>query len=260
MTLPLIAVVGRVNFQNSVSDMVVYGVTTDYLKQSAIQPVEGGIFASDEISNKVSVSKNEGEVAGVMNDVLESAEFGKEIGKVNYDIFPDEWIRVRSGPQTNAKIIGYTRRMQDSGEGTEIWGDKFVSDDTSSDSSASENKTPYGKWIKAKVPLWEKGNCEKEEVCIDGKYSPLQDDSGNQKSDEGYFAETHLTATPIGPPTPVVLGEETSSDSENQGSQSQSADSNVDWVDLESGNQPDETSRSSETSQSSRKNRRKKQS
>lgn len=41
VTLPVIAVVGKISYQNSVSDMAVYGVTTDYLKNSAIQPVKG---------------------------------------------------------------------------------------------------------------------------------------------------------------------------------------------------------------------------
>jgi len=46
--LPLIAVVGRVNYNNSVSDMAAYGVTTNYLKESAVKPVSGRIFESNE--------------------------------------------------------------------------------------------------------------------------------------------------------------------------------------------------------------------
>jgi hypothetical protein len=34
MSLPLIAVIGRVSYQNSVSDLAVYGATRDYLKYS----------------------------------------------------------------------------------------------------------------------------------------------------------------------------------------------------------------------------------
>ncbi len=51
--LPLIAAVGRVNYQNSVSDMAVFGVTADYLNQSAIKPVRGEIFASNDIISKL---------------------------------------------------------------------------------------------------------------------------------------------------------------------------------------------------------------
>ncbi|HDZ85604.1 MAG TPA: hypothetical protein ENH35_03610, partial [Candidatus Moranbacteria bacterium] len=51
--LPVIAVVGKVDFQGSVSDMAVYGVTSDYLRQSAIQPVRGDIFESNDIVAEV---------------------------------------------------------------------------------------------------------------------------------------------------------------------------------------------------------------
>jgi ABC-type antimicrobial peptide transport system permease subunit len=232
MALPMIAVVGRVNFQNSVSDMVVYGVTTDYLKQSAIQPVQGGIFSSNEVSSPVSLLKNEGEVAGVTDNEPERAELGKEIGRVKYEIFPNTWIRIREGPETGAKIIGYTHRMQNSGEGTEIWGEKFESDESSGTNAISENNESFGKWIRSSVPLWKKENCEKKDVCIDGKYSPLQDDSKIQKNEEGYFAEMNLSVIPLDPSSPKVLGE-IDSEAESQISENQSQ--NVDWVDLESG-------------------------
>jgi ABC-type antimicrobial peptide transport system permease subunit len=49
-TLPLIAVVGSVSYKNSSSDMAVYGVTTEYLKQSAIQPIQGTYFDSNALS------------------------------------------------------------------------------------------------------------------------------------------------------------------------------------------------------------------
>jgi ABC-type antimicrobial peptide transport system permease subunit len=48
--LPLISVVGQVNYQNSLSDVVVYGVTTDYLYQSDLSPEEGKFFQSSTIS------------------------------------------------------------------------------------------------------------------------------------------------------------------------------------------------------------------
>ena len=66
MALPLIAVVGRVNYLNSVTDMAVYGVTTDYLKQSAIKPVDGKVFESNELS--FDVSSLRGQVAGVSTE------------------------------------------------------------------------------------------------------------------------------------------------------------------------------------------------
>ena len=48
--LPVISLVGRVNYQNSVTDVAAYGVTTKYLTSSAVQPIEGVIFESDELA------------------------------------------------------------------------------------------------------------------------------------------------------------------------------------------------------------------
>lgn len=53
--MPLIAVVGKVSFNNSSTDVAVYGVTADYLNASAIKPTKGRIFGSNEISMKLPV-------------------------------------------------------------------------------------------------------------------------------------------------------------------------------------------------------------
>ncbi|MCA9390606.1 FtsX-like permease family protein, partial [candidate division WWE3 bacterium] len=48
--LPQISLVGRVSFQNSNTDVAVYGVTTNYLTQSAIQPTAGTVFDSNDLT------------------------------------------------------------------------------------------------------------------------------------------------------------------------------------------------------------------
>jgi ABC-type antimicrobial peptide transport system permease subunit len=63
LALPQIAVVGKVNFNNSVTDMAVYGVTQKYLKQSAISPVRGDVFESNQLETDVTVSKENVEVS-----------------------------------------------------------------------------------------------------------------------------------------------------------------------------------------------------
>jgi len=52
-TLPMVAIVGDVSYQQSNGAIPVYGVTTDYLKESAIQPVYGELFNSDELYYQV---------------------------------------------------------------------------------------------------------------------------------------------------------------------------------------------------------------
>lgn len=47
--LPLIALVAKVNYNNSVVDMPAYGVTSEYLERSALHPVKGEIFDNNEL-------------------------------------------------------------------------------------------------------------------------------------------------------------------------------------------------------------------
>lgn len=57
LALPQIAVVGKVNYNNSLTDMAVYGVTKDYLTESAIAPVVGKSFDSNGITTDIKASK-----------------------------------------------------------------------------------------------------------------------------------------------------------------------------------------------------------
>lgn len=47
--IPLIAVIGKVSYQNSISNLAVYATTSDYLHFSALQPIRGKIFESNNI-------------------------------------------------------------------------------------------------------------------------------------------------------------------------------------------------------------------
>lgn len=59
LALPQIAVVGRVNFNNSITDMAVYGVTKEYLEQSAISPTLGKTFNSNDLETDIIATKEE---------------------------------------------------------------------------------------------------------------------------------------------------------------------------------------------------------
>ncbi|PIS15547.1 hypothetical protein COT62_03110 [Candidatus Roizmanbacteria bacterium CG09_land_8_20_14_0_10_41_9] len=164
--LPLIAVVGRISYQNSVTDLAVYGVTSDYLKQSAIKPNSGKIFESNDLVSSIKYQVSSiGEVAGT-----ETGAFGEKIQDVEYSINPGQWIRVRENPNVKAKILGYTKRVEGSSQGEEVWG---------SDYAEGGNK-----WLKTSVFLWQKEG---------GEYLVLKDEQDHQVQKEGYFAEVNIT-------------------------------------------------------------------
>lgn len=212
---PLIAVVGRVNYQNSVSDMAVYGVTTGYLEKSAIKPVEGAIFDSNEISvtmeTPISVIEpsREPEVAGVQ-DVRTQFTYLEEISPVEFEIYPDAWVRVRKEPNPNSELLGYTKRVEGLQNGTYVAGTTYLSDDGSGAFATTVDGAPLGRWVATKVYLWDEAICTEADIgCIDGKYLPKVDENENLAQDFGYIAEINLSASVVNAPG-SVLGTSTS--------------------------------------------------
>jgi len=190
--LPLIAVVGRVSYQSSVSDMAAYGVTADYLKQSAIKPVQGRIFESNELVSSIqSPVSREGEIAG---SSVQKGNFGEKIQEVEFAIEPGKWVRVRESPSTTGKIIGYTKRVEGNSSGNEVWGGSYESEDNAGKVGETEEGKILGKWIKAKVFLWKEEKCDFQTQgdCEDGRYMVMRDEENKQMQKEGYFAEINL--------------------------------------------------------------------
>lgn len=162
LSLPQIAIVGRVNYNNSVSDMAVYGVTSDYLKQSAIKPTKGVIFDNNEMSVKVSNNIQQEKVAN-----LEHPAIGEKIAKVTFVIEGKDWKRVRKSAEADAAIIGYLKPNNDPLEGEEIWGDKY----SAAKPSQLSADTSLGKWITGPFTVWEKKKCvESDPLCSGGEY------------------------------------------------------------------------------------------
>lgn len=200
--LPLITLVAKVNYNNSISDMAVYAVTSDYLEQSAIKPVKGKIFDNDLTSfNLTEEDENKEEVAGAsssrqggeqggeisasqnnnLNEGLTNIEVGKRITEAEISIFPETWVRVREKPSLDSKILGYTKRPEGKQTGYEVWGNSYP-DNINGTIQAADGKV-YGKWVESKVFLWEEKN---------NGYIQVIDEQGSQVQKTGFMAEVNL--------------------------------------------------------------------
>ena len=186
--LPEISLVGKIKYKSSVSDMAVYGVTAEYLKQSAVKLVKGKIFDTNELSFDKN-NKYSGSVAGV-SDVRER-KLGDELNQVEFSIYPNEWIKVRNGPSLTDEVIGYTKRYVGHQRGVLVYGEKYI--------PSSKDKDISSDWIKATVYIWEKGD--------DGEYKRLEE-NGYGVRKEGYFPVLNMTTTNLSNITykPKVLG------------------------------------------------------
>lgn len=189
--LPLIAVVGRVNYQNSVSDMAVYGVTADYLKQSAIKPIQGKIFESNELSQALPAGEVAGAATSTQYELSNIIAMEEKIGNIQFTLSSGKWIRVREHPNTSAKIIGYTKRTEGVQSGEEVWGASY--DEEIGKAGKDENGKWLGKWILSPVLLWKEQLCDKDKGdCEDRKYTVMRDEDGKQVQKEGYFAQVNV--------------------------------------------------------------------
>ena len=221
--LPMITAVGKISYQNSVTDVAVYGVTADYLHQSAIKPLKGKIFDNNQL---ISAAKDlPGQVAGVSTE-LKMGEINEEINQVEYLINPGFWVRVRSGPSTDAEIIGYTKRVEGYSQATEVWGEEYLTEDNAGSAGFDEEDNALGKWLKAGVLLWQEQTCdtETEGDCEGGKYLVDRDEDGVQIQKEGYIGEINLTVDYINIEAGQVLG--TTDEAGNN--------ENIDWVEIAS--------------------------
>lgn len=190
--LPLIAVVGRVSYQNSVSDLAVYGATADYLKYSALQPVKGKLFESNTTSFDTSRMPA---VAGVSST---THTIGEEIGKAMISIESGAFLKVRENPTLTAKIIGYTKRVEGNTEGLEVWGESYESSGESGNAGKTEDGELLGKWVESDYLLWDKVSCSADESgdCEDNGYMVTRDDDNLQVTSRGYAAELAMSVTP----------------------------------------------------------------
>lgn len=225
--LPMIAVVGKISYKSSVSTMAVYGVTADYLKQSAIQPVQGKIFDSNDLSYAMPPSS--GEVAGVSTIASDEVAMGGTIQSVDFTINPSSWVRVRENSSVSAKILGYSKRVEGQSQGEEVWGEKYIDDNKTGVSGHTADGKTLGKWIKAPALLWKQEKCDPKTQgdCEDGKYLILRDADNKQVQKEGYFAEVNVTIKGGGDIAKTqILGVSTTSQATISGS--------LNWVDIAS--------------------------
>lgn len=165
--LPLVSVVGKVNYNSSVSDMVAYGVTSDYLKNSDIRVTQGELFESNETT-----------VSGIISEEAAEAEEGPGVDQdIFFSIKSDQWTKVRESSDRNSKILGYAKANPEFVSAKEVMGGEYI----------DESGKMRSDWVVAEVPLWDKKNCTVDD-CTESEYSPKKGIEGKQFIAKGSMA------------------------------------------------------------------------
>jgi ABC-type antimicrobial peptide transport system permease subunit len=195
LVIPMVSVVSKVNFNNSVSDVVAYGVTKQFLEQSAIQPVKGTLFEDYEEdfskpSEETSLNDDQvkGQVAGAANKRLTGAKLSKELSQIRYSIYPLVWKAVYAEPSSKSKILGYTNRGVGEIDAIEVWGEIYESKEILIEGVDLFGNV-FNPWIADSVPIWKKEICDEKKLdCVDGKYQMIKS-GGSQELAKGYMME-----------------------------------------------------------------------
>ncbi|MBP6993895.1 ATP-binding cassette domain-containing protein [Candidatus Woesebacteria bacterium] len=182
--LPVIGIVGKVRSNSATTDVAVYGVSPDYLKESAIRPAYGSVF---DTGSRVNVKATQSFDQSV--DVSASSPSkGKTISAVKYQASED-FLRVREGPATTSAVLGYTKLATASG--SLVWGDAYDGNKEYGQIKPADQNETFGYWIQSDFPLWKEKVCNG--VCASNdKYEQVLDLRGTQKIKQGYIAVINI--------------------------------------------------------------------
>lgn len=183
--LPLISVVGRVSYLKSVSDLAVFGVTTDFLKSSAVQPYKGKLFDSNDLilsSNQVS-----NKIQKIDTAPLIIPDIGVKIQDVSFVVNTGSYLKVRESADQKSKLLGYLSSSKDVQNAEEYYGASYLDDSGHGESATSPSGDRLGKWLKISAPLYQKTGVG---------YIPDTDENNSPIISTGYVAEINISLTP----------------------------------------------------------------
>ena len=191
--IPIVTSVSKVTYNNAVSDVIVYGVSTKYFEETGLSPIKGSLFNDGEsrLSENNTVEEK-GVVAGASTVLINKKSFKQEISKVKYSIYPLVWKPVYASPDNSSKVIGYTKRDIGMQDATEVWGYSYKGA-PSTNQGEDFNGTRYNPWVEDTFALWKKEDCKSSNPdCTEEKYLVIRENKA-QKVTKGYISEDSLS-------------------------------------------------------------------
>jgi len=187
--MPIISVVGRINYKRAQTDILAYAVPKDYLLNGInIKFLKGKAFANNtSLDEKLSLNFLEnGQVAG-SETKIEFGELNQRIveREITFNLNPEKPVVIWTSCSTMSKMIGYGARIIGGYVGYQYWGSDYYPFSQNGRTGFDKKNNVYlGKWVKAKFPIFEKK--------ADGTLIPNLDDVGKQKWEEGCVEQKNI--------------------------------------------------------------------
>lgn len=190
-----VSLAGSMSIRNSKMDVVVMGVTNDYLDFGHFVPLYGKTFsttAEKQSQGKTSLT----DLITLLQknaDVLGTTDTEKKIQEnqiitdktIRFRIDDELYLPVRTTSSTDGVISGYIRGSDlDSYAGKEVWGGIYSSPSMAGKNYQDASGKWWGRWIMARLPLW-----QEDAPTV---YSVKKESSGSQTYIEGYIVERNV--------------------------------------------------------------------
>lgn len=182
--VPMVSMVAKIKYNNSVFDVMSFGVNDEYVK--IINPifVSGEKFVGKDLNfeykveSKSSVLGINQEVVSVNDDMMAGA------GIFDFNVQEGSKIIVLSECKMGAEALGYAINSEGGYVGEEKWGESYLDKTTNLVGKKKNSEVEYSKWVAAKVPLWL--------VNDQGGAVPILTKDGQQKWAVGCFKKENL--------------------------------------------------------------------
>lgn len=173
--VPMVSMVAKVKYKNSLLDVMSFGVDKRYLEINGVEMVAG------KSMGEIGMIEGTGEVAGVTETGNWVEREGEVIGTVRFAIAEDKKVMVFKECRKESEVLGITLRDEGEFVGEEVWGED-MGDHEGQD--VYLDKKNYSRWVKATVPMWI--------VAEDGVAAPRLTFGGRQEWVEGCLLEADL--------------------------------------------------------------------
>ena len=156
--IPLVSMVGRINYNRAKTDVLVYATTKEFLQASRAYPVRGKSISYTNGNYHSDIGKTGGKVAGATTR-FSNAKLGDPIKEGNWlvNVLPANVATVWTDCKINSKIIGVTKRIEGGMIGQQVWGGDYAPFAEFGRLGYDPAKDQFlGAWVKATIPLFDR--------------------------------------------------------------------------------------------------------
>lgn len=169
--IPVVGMVSKVRFKNSVSDIMAFGVDQRYIKAVGVKIISGAEFKDKDVGYKI----GGGEVAGVSQEMVKAIAGQKNgEGIVMVNVNGGDKVSVYEKCDSNSQNLGYAVRVEGGLVGEKIWGESYhLGGEGNVYVEDEKTGKELSSWIRLKTPLWQ---VDENDLSV-----PLLSEDGRQK-------------------------------------------------------------------------------